>query len=188
LNDALSEPHWSCGSAPAAPLRHREAAVRFCDTIEPIVADAPDAPFVERRSPDRVTLDPATAARHPLRILVAEDTPILQTLVLRLLRQMGYEPDLAHHGLEALDFVSRATYDVILMDMDMPEMGGVEATRRIRSMNIPQPRIIAVTSNTSDADRQRCTDAGMDDHVAKPIRVPHLLDALITVTPRTRTT
>jgi CheY-like chemotaxis protein len=125
------------------------------------------------------TLDPDMAQRLPLRILLVEDNVTNQKLALRLLERMGYRADLAANGLEALDAVERQNYDVILMDAQMPEMDGLEATRTIRQ-RWPQtpPYIVAMTANAMEGDREMCLAAGMDDYVSKPIRVNALVDAL----------
>jgi CheY-like chemotaxis protein len=131
-------------------------------------------------------MDPGLAARHPLRILLAEDNAVNQKLALRLLQQMGYRADLASNGLEAVESVERQTYDVVLMDVQMPEMDGLEASRRIISA-VPadrRPRIVAMTANAMQGDREMCMAAGMDDYIAKPIRVDHLVEALMQVPSR----
>jgi signal transduction histidine kinase/DNA-binding response OmpR family regulator/HAMP domain-containing protein len=139
----------------------------------------------ERHSSERITLDPETAARHPLKILLAEDNLVNQKLALRLLQQMGYRADVAANGLEALDAVKRQPYDVVLMDVQMPEMDGLEATRRIRSLtgsknlSILPPRIVAMTANAMQGDREACLSAGMNDYIAKPIQVKELQNALV---------
>jgi len=118
--------------------------------------------------------------RLPLRILMAEDNAINQKLALRLLERMGYRADVAGNGLEALQALRRQTYDVVLMDVQMPEMDGLEATRVICE-EWPQqqrPRIIAMTANAMKEDRAKCLAAGMDDYVSKPIRVGELIEAL----------
>jgi CheY-like chemotaxis protein len=131
-------------------------------------------------------IDPAMAADHPLRILLAEDNVVNQKLALRLLQQMGYRADLASNGLEAIESVERQTYDVVLMDVQMPEMDGLEASRRITSalLTCRRPRIVAMTANAMQGDREMCLAAGMDDYIAKPIRVDHLVEALMQVPTR----
>ena len=120
------------------------------------------------------------AARHPLRILLAEDNVVNQKLALRLLQQMGYRADLASNGIEAVESVQRQTYDVVLMDVQMPDMDGLEASRKINAHWQPQdrPRIIAMTANAMQGDRDMCLAAGMDDYLTKPIRVERLVEAL----------
>jgi len=121
------------------------------------------------------------AERHPLRILLAEDNAVNQKLALRLLAQMGYRADLASNGLEAVESVERQPYDLVLMDVQMPEMDGLEASRRI-SARWPagaRPRIVAMTANAMQGDREDCLAAGMDDYLAKPIRVEALVQALL---------
>jgi CheY-like chemotaxis protein len=120
------------------------------------------------------------AARHPLRILLAEDNVVNQKLALRLLQQMGYRADLASNGIEAVESVQRQTYDVVLMDVQMPDMDGLEASRKInaRWRQQERPRIIAMTANAMQGDRDMCLAAGMDDYLTKPIRVERLVEAL----------
>ncbi len=127
----------------------------------------------------RPSIDPDMAARHPLRILLAEDNVVNQKLALRLLQQMGYRADLASNGIEAVESIERQIYDVILMDVQMPEMDGLDATRQIVSRwPDARPRIIAMTANAMQGDREMCLAAGMDDYVTKPIRLDELVAAL----------
>ena len=137
-------------------------------------------------TPAKTQTDPGMAARHPLRILLAEDNVVNQKLAMRLLQQMGYRADLASNGLEAVDSVQRQTYDVVLMDVQMPELDGLDATRRICAQ-MPvgaRPRIVAMTANAMQGDREMCLAAGMDDYITKPIRVNQLVDALDLATAR----
>jgi signal transduction histidine kinase/CheY-like chemotaxis protein/HPt (histidine-containing phosphotransfer) domain-containing protein/uncharacterized protein YigA (DUF484 family) len=122
--------------------------------------------------------DPEMGKRMPLHILLAEDHVTNQKLALLTLGRLGYRAEVAANGLEALEALERQTYDVILMDMQMPEMDGLEATRRIRQKWGENPRIIAMTANVTKEDRQACMDAGMNDYLAKPIRVQELIAAL----------
>ena len=128
----------------------------------------------------RTTPDAGMAARHPLRILLAEDNVVNQKLAMRLLQQMGYRADLASNGSEAVECVARQAYDVVLMDVQMPELDGLDATRAItaRWSAGARPRIIAMTANAMQGDREACLAAGMDDYVTKPIRVDALVQAL----------
>jgi PAS domain S-box-containing protein len=127
-----------------------------------------------------IKTDSELASRLPLRILLAEDNVINQKLALRLLLNMGYRADVAANGLEAIQSLQRQTYDVILMDVQMPEMDGLEATRQIvkRWNGLERPRIIAMTANAMAGDREKCIEAGMDDYITKPIRVADLVGAL----------
>ncbi len=123
---------------------------------------------------------PAETERPALRILVAEDNLVNQKVALRLLEKLGYRADLAANGREALEAVKRERYDLILMDMQMPEMDGLEATRIICRHLSPaeRPRIVAMTANVMEEDRQRCLEAGMDGHIGKPIRLEILKSVL----------
>lgn len=107
----------------------------------------------------------------PLRILLAEDIPVNQKLALRILKRLGYEADLATNGVEVLDALGRQFYDVVFMDVQMPQMDGLEATRRIRQKlpNDRHPWIIALTANTTISDRDACLAVGMNDYLSKPI-------------------
>ncbi|MEO7116072.1 MAG: ATP-binding protein [Caldimonas sp.] len=130
--------------------------------------------------PARTVIDPGMGARHPLRILLAEDNAVNQKLALRLLQQMGYHADLAVNGVEAMARIERETYDVVLMDVQMPEMDGLDASRSIiKRWANNRPRIVAMTANATRGDREACLAAGMDDYVTKPIRVDTLVDALM---------
>jgi len=98
---------------------------------------------------------------------------------------MGYRADLASNGIEAIESVERQTYDVILMDVQMPEMDGLEAARRINARwNSDRPRIVAMTANAMQGDREMCIAAGMDDYLTKPIRVERLVEALVSAPAR----
>ena len=113
--------------------------------------------------------------QYPLRILIAEDNPVNQKIATKILTKLGYQPSLAHNGKEALEMVSNDQYDMILMDVQMPEMDGLEATRMIRTCLETQPVIIAMTANVMQGDRDACMQAGMDDYISKPIELKELL-------------
>jgi len=125
------------------------------------------------------------ATRHPLRILLAEDNRVNQKVAVRLLARMGYQVAVAANGLEVLEALEREPFDVILMDVQMPELDGLAATRRIRAAHPGcPPRIIAMTANVMLGEREECTAAGMDDYVAKPVDRRALADALLRCDPR----
>jgi signal transduction histidine kinase/ActR/RegA family two-component response regulator/HAMP domain-containing protein len=122
---------------------------------------------------------PLAAVRAGARVLVVEDTPVNQRLAQTLLAKRGYLVELANDGLEALDKTREEDFDLILMDMQMPNMDGLEATERIRARERetgrPRTPIVAMTANAQEVDRQRCLAAGMDDFIAKPFRADELL-------------
>jgi CheY-like chemotaxis protein len=133
-----------------------------------------------RKEVEAPRLNAQMGDQWPLRILLAEDNPTNQKLATIILGRLGYTADLAANGLEVLQALGRQSYDVVLMDMQMPEMDGLEATRHIR-WELPaarQPHIIAMTANAMRGDREACLAAGMNDYVSKPIRVEELVAAL----------
>jgi CheY-like chemotaxis protein len=134
-------------------------------------------------------LDEALAQRLPLSILLAEDNAVNQKVALRILERLGYRADVASDGVEVLAALRRQKYDAILMDVQMPEMDGLEATRRIRQEIAAeqQPYIIAMTANAMTSDRVTCLEAGMDDYMSKPVRVEELVNALYRSRQRTAT-
>jgi CheY-like chemotaxis protein len=133
-------------------------------------------------SPRHVTsskLDPTLANRLPLRVLLCDDNAVNQKVAQRLLQQMGYRADLAANGVEALAALEKQPYDLIFMDVLMPELGGLEATKIIRERQAQFPRypnykspivIVAMTANAMQGDRDKCLAAGMDDYLAKPVK------------------
>jgi len=153
------------------------------DTLVGVMGEKADAV----KPAQKPRLDMQMAERHPLRILLAEDNVVNQKLALRILQQMGYRADLASNGLEAVESVRRQTYDVVLMDVQMPEMDGLDAAREICAQWSAEqrPRIVAMTANAMQGDRDMCLAAGMDDYLTKPIRVERLVEALTQVRPRT---
>ncbi len=119
-------------------------------------------------------------AAHPLRILLAEDSPVNQKVAQYLLERIGYRADVAANGQEVLEALARQPYDVVLMDVQMPDMDGVEAASLIRDRCLPaeRPTIIAMTAHVLAGDRERFLAAGMDDYIAKPIRLGELANVL----------
>jgi CheY-like chemotaxis protein/nitrogen-specific signal transduction histidine kinase len=157
----------SCLTKPIKPAQLHEVLVRVISGSKP--AAKKSAPM---------KLDPSLAQRLPLRVLLCDDNAINQKVALRLLQQMGYQADIAANGLECLQALERQAYDLIFMDVQMPEMDGYEATRKIRRhqydkdpfRNSHPPVIIAMTANAMQGDREKCLEAGMDDYLAKPVR------------------
>ena len=123
-----------------------------------------------------------------IRILLAEDNVVNQKVAIHLLDRIGYRADIAANGLEVLEILRRQSYDVVLMDVQMPEMDGLEATRRIcRDLPASQkPRIIAMTANAMQGDREKCIESGMDDYITKPVRREELAIALSKCQPLNR--
>ncbi|MEY2917614.1 MAG: hypothetical protein RIS73_1328 [Bacteroidota bacterium] len=115
---------------------------------------------------------------HPLNILVAEDNLVNQKLTLKILSKLGFEASLAINGKVAVEMASHHPYDIILMDVQMPEMDGLEATRTIRSSLEVQPHIIAMTANAMKEDKDECLKAGMDDFLSKPVKLEELVNML----------
>lgn len=118
------------------------------------------------------------AKSHPLKILVAEDNFVNQKLIKIILQKLGYEPEIASNGIEAVNLMKIGSFDLILMDIQMPDMDGYEATRQIRSLNIKQPTIIAMTANALQEDEQASKNAGMDSYISKPFKTETLKVAL----------
>jgi CheY-like chemotaxis protein len=151
-------------------------ASQLYDTLAGIFAGEP----TRVKAPAPVVADARLAHRVPLHILLTQDNATNQQLAQLMLAKLGYRCDVAGNGVEALEALGRQPYDLVLMDVQMPEMDGLEATRRIRA-DWPagaQPRIVAMTANAVTGDREVCLAAGMDDYLAKPIRMPELVGAL----------
>jgi len=123
-------------------------------------------------------LSDSFALAYPLTILIAEDNLVNQKLIEKILNKLGYVTDIVSNGLQVLEVLKRRNYEVILMDVQMPEMGGFEATRRIRQMPIEQPYIIAMTANSMSGDRDICLNAGMNEYISKPMRMQLITDIL----------
>ncbi len=160
----------SCLTKPIKPAQLHETLSRVVSGAKPTV----------QKAPVNTKLDPTLAARLPLRVLLCDDNIVNQKVALRLLQQMGYRADLAANGIEALAALDRQPYDLIFMDVMMPEMGGFEATGVIRERqqqlaqhpNYKSPIVIvAMTASAMQGDREKCLAAGMDDYLAKPVRL-----------------
>jgi PAS domain S-box-containing protein len=129
---------------------------------------------------NELQIDSQMGLKNPLRILLAEDHAINQKMVLMLLQRLGYEADVVTNGTDAIAALQCQNYDVILMDVNMPEMDGLTATQQIRTRisELSQPRIIAMTASAMTGDRERCLNAGMDDYITKPFHLQDFVQAL----------
>lgn len=116
--------------------------------------------------------------KYPFNILIAEDNEVNRHVIKHILNKMGYKPGMAQNGLEAIEALYQNDYELILMDMQMPVMDGLEATRVIRKENIKQPVIIALTANAMAGDEQDCLQAGMNDYLSKPVKLDELMNKL----------
>jgi CheY-like chemotaxis protein len=126
--------------------------------------------------------DPHMADRLPLRLLLADDNAVNLKVGSMLLKRFGYVADVAANGFEVLRALETKTYDLVLLDVQMPEMDGYEAARRVRAKwgenEQARPRLVAMTGNAMQGDREKCLEAGMDDYISKPIRLDDLRSAL----------
>ena len=141
--------------------------------VEALTGDA-------KSSSEDAPREPAGGRSGPLRILLAEDNAVNRQVAQLTLAKLGYEADAVENGLEALKALRNSSYDLVLMDIEMPEMDGLEASRRIHAeWNAEErPRIVAMTANAMPGDREMCLAAGMDDYLSKPIRSEDLTAAL----------
>jgi CheY-like chemotaxis protein len=132
-----------------------------------------------RREKDMLIKLPGNfSEKYPLEILIAEDNLINQKVILHILNKLGYKPVLVENGMLAVEEARQKEYDIILMDMQMPEMDGLQATRFIRENLEYQPTIIALTANTMAGDQEECLNAGMNDYISKPVRLEELTKKL----------
>ncbi|MDD4651925.1 MAG: response regulator [Methanothrix sp.] len=154
------------------PIKQTQLRNLMVEHLSLKISPKRDAETINASEPKKSEVD-----RHDLRILVAEDNPVNQKVALSMLKRIGYRADVAINGIEALKALERQHYDVVLMDVQMPEMDGFEATRRIRSSGI-KTRIIAITAHALNGDREACLSEGMDGYISKPIRMDELQEAL----------
>ena len=141
---------------------------------------------IVQSSPQPVKLEPHSepaaelSVRCPIRILVAEDNPVNQRLVALMLKRLGYSSSLVSNGLEVLEFLKTNSCDLIFLDVQMPEMDGIEVARKICEISggAVRPRMVALTANSLEGDRERCLAAGMDAYLSKPVRNSQLVTVL----------
>ncbi len=159
---------------------------RFTITLDPVPMDENDSPPIQEKPVERIP-DRDFGQDHPFEILIAEDNRVNQQLISLVLARMGYRPDIAPDGRIATEAVASKSYDIVLMDIQMPEIDGCEATHMIRKQekartdegdSVKPTYIIALTADAMQGDRDRCIQAGMDDYLSKPLRAPELRDAL----------
>ncbi|MBS1530696.1 MAG: response regulator, partial [Bacteroidetes bacterium] len=133
---------------------------------------------VQQEAQQTAVLDASFGAQYAMDILVAEDNPVNQKLIERILVKLGYKAVVKENGLEAVKEVQKNKYDVVLMDIQMPEMDGYEATRTIRKLDLEQPYIVAMTANALSEDRDICLSHGMDNYISKPMKLETLVALL----------
>ena len=174
-SDGSHLPDWAddCGGVISKPIRPMRLLSHMAATITGETVSTDD-----EVDEDQV-LDASYAERNPMRILLADDHSHNQKLGQLILARLGYSADVAGNGVEVIDALERQSYDLILMDVQMPEMDGLDATRVIRQ-RWPDAKlyIIALTANAMRGDREACLAAGMDDYVSKPIEISALVDAI----------
>jgi len=153
--------------------------IRQMQLLETLVRAFATRPL-ERRPPAVPSFDATFAHRLPLRILVADDNVINQKVASIFLGKLGYRADIVNNGLEVLDALERQPYDIVFLDMQMPEMDGLEASRRIRAkwLGKSRPRLVALTASAIAGDRERCLSAGMDDYLATPVHIKNMISTL----------
>jgi signal transduction histidine kinase/ligand-binding sensor domain-containing protein/CheY-like chemotaxis protein len=153
---------------------------QLCRVVQAALRPEVTQPVVAEESNGKQLLSKEFAQKYPLQILLAEDNVVNQKLTVRVLSKLGYnDVDIAQTGLEAIEKFNERFYQVILMDVQMPEMDGLEATRLIRLKQYHQPVIISMTANAMQDDRDMCLAAGMDGYISKPINLDELVDALM---------
>ena len=168
-------------AASAGMIRDENAGLFAGQALKPLkqaqilrlIRSAPSGTIQQTRATTSAILDKTMALRLPLRILIAEDNLVNQALTLAILRKMGYRADVAADGQEAIESLARRHYDLIFMDVQMPVMDGLRATRLIpeRYTGDDRPHIVALTANVMAGDREACMESGMDDFLSKPIRL-----------------
>src|SRR5439155_15295667 len=174
-HEVTTDPRWQAAGIGAIVTKPLKAS-----PLHAAVAEVLGATLEDGSEGQASVLDEELGMKHPLRILLAEDNVVNQKLALRLLEKLGYRADIAANGLEVLAALERQPYDLLLSDVQMPEMDGLEATRRIlqRWPEGERPWIVAMTAEAMSGDRERCLEAGMNDYLTKPIRPEELVTAI----------
>ena len=169
---------WSLIGVDAAVLK----PLRRSALLEALVCAFAGTSAQDRRGPATSEFDPEFAASMPRRLLVADDNMINLKVAVMMLKRLGYTADVAGNGVEVMQALGAKKYDLIFLDVQMPEMDGCEAARRIcekwRHNEQARPRLIAMTGSAMQGDRERCLEAGMDDYISKPVRLEELKAAL----------
>ncbi|MEO7922254.1 MAG: response regulator [Chitinophagaceae bacterium] len=147
-------------------------------TLRDTILDVLTKTVPVKQNNEPLQLENNFSTKFPLRILIAEDNLINQKIAMKILTRLGYQPKIANNGREALEMCGEEQFDIILMDVQMPEMDGLEATRMIRGKLERQPIIMAMTANVLQGDRDACMQAGMDGYISKPIDIKELLSQL----------
>ena len=156
------------------PIKH----IQLYETISSVLKGGTKVQV--ERSRRNIKIDNELGRNLPLKILLAEDNVVNQKVALRILEKMGFRADVSANGLEVLSALKKINYDVVLMDIYMPEMDGYETSENIlkRYSQDERPKIIAMTANAMQGDKDKCLDAGMDDYISKPVRVDELYNVL----------
>jgi CheY-like chemotaxis protein len=179
LSSAVTEDKKACAmlfcAVLAKPVKPLPLLLAIKEALTPKVQDTIDIHNPISRSK---VIPKELADEYPLTILLAEDNLINQKLAIKVLNRLGYKPDVANNGLEVLDMVKQRNYNLILMDVLMPEMDGLEATRIIRATDTHQPHIVAMTANAFPEDREACFRAGMNGYLSKPIQMDEFVKTL----------
>jgi signal transduction histidine kinase len=179
----LTSVHLRAGDPRAAAARLSVSVykpIRPKQLLEALSQSFDPRPTSSKRAPVAPAFDPSFASRIPLRILMADDNRVNQKVGSSFLEKLGYRAEVVGNGLEVLQALERQPYDIVLLDVQMPEMDGYETARQLRRRwtDAERPRIIAMTGNAMQGDREKCLQAGMDDYIAKPVRIEDLRIAL----------
>ncbi len=154
--------------------------LRPTQVFDTLIRAVDHLPRLEKKAPANSEFDSTMAGRLPLRLMLADDNLINQKVGVKMLQRLGYQPEVAANGIEVLKLLEQHPFDIILLDVQMPEMDGLEVARRIRAQwpEDRRPRLVAMTGNVLEGARDKCLEAGMDDYVAKPVRISELRDIL----------